>query len=38
MRGGLIRKVPKIRVQCFIPLTKLNILNFDYDHNILREF
>ena len=38
MRGGLICNVPKIREQCFIPLTKVNILNFDYDHNILREF
>ena len=38
MRGGLIYNDPKIRVQCFIPLTKVNILNFDYDHNILREF
>ena len=28
----------KIRVKCFIPLTKVNIPNFDYDHNIVHEF
>ena len=35
MRGGLISNVPKIRVKCFIPLIKVNIHNFHYDHNIL---
>ena len=39
MRGGMIYNVPKIRViQCFIPLSKVNMLNYDYDHYILREF
>ena len=30
--------VPKIRVKCFIPLTKVNIINFDFDQNILHQF
>ena len=35
MRGGLTKNVSKIRVQWFIPLTKINIINFNYDLNIL---
>ena len=35
MRGGLTKNVSKIRVKCFIPLTKINIINFNYDLNIL---
>ena len=38
MRGGLDLNVPKIRVKCFIPLNKLNIINVDHDHNILHQF
>ena len=38
MTGGLIKNVPKIRIKCFIPITKVEILNCDYDHNILHEF
>ena len=38
MRGGLIWNNPKMRVKWFICLTKVNIINFDYDHNILHEF
>ena len=37
MRGGLIYNVPKIKVKCFIPFTQVNILKFNYDHNILHE-
>ena len=33
-----VLNVPKIYVKCFIPLTKVNILNDDYDHNILHQF
>ena len=36
VRRGLIKNVPKRRVKCFIPLTKVKIIYFDYDHNILR--
>ena len=35
MRGGLIKNVPKIGAKCLIPLTKVNIINFGYDHIIL---
>ena len=38
MKGGLIYDVPKIGVKCLIPLTKVNIHNFDYEHNILHYF
>ena len=38
MKGSLIQNVPKIRVNCFIPLFKVNIINFDYDHNIIHLF
>ena len=35
MKGGLIYDVPEIGVKCLISLTKVNIYNFDYEHNIL---
>ena len=30
-------EVPKIRVKCFIPLTKVNFINFYFDQNILHQ-
>ena len=38
MRGDLIYNIPKIIVKCFIPLTKVNMINYDYDYNILHQF
>ena len=38
IRGGLIQNVPKIRLKGFISLTKVSIIHFDYDHNILNQF
>ena len=35
MRGGLIQNAPKIRVKCFIPFTKVNIIKSNYDHDVL---
>ena len=35
MRGGLIYNVPKIRVKCFISLTKVYV---NFDHDILHKF
>ena len=30
--------VPKLRVKCFNPCTKVDIINFDYVHDILHQF